>query len=1292
MTLLAIVIAPGWRMEAAVYSVGSIADLTSKINSANPGDRIILSNGVYTTTGIISITRSGTATQPILIAAQTVGGAEITGRSGFQFNGGSYVTIQGFHFSHTNNNLFVNTNSTHCRITQNTFDLNPISPWVRVYGDDTEVDHNLFRNNTAGQYLQLYDWNSNDDNVAQRMWVHHNHLYNDIFAGANGGESLQLGQGSRPFGSAWVVAEYNLFDQANGDSEVISVKTSDDVIRYNTFINSRGAITLRNQNRCRVEGNFILNSAGIYIYGADALIFNNYLQGATNGIAFGYGNLPEIISSSIGGGTHAVALRARVEFNTLVNCRAYFDVNNGGDSPPYFYPESCTVANNILQGDTNSFVSPLLASHQINFTWQSNIFWGAASTNGSPAGGYLRIDPKLVTNTAAPYHIASDSPAINASYAAPDEVVSDMDGQPRSGTADIGADEYSSASVIRRPLNTNGVGPYVAATNFDIVAMPWSQTVMPGRGTSYTILLSAYNGFTNLVTLTVTNLPAGVSANFNASSISNGYGVSTLSVTASNTTPPGRYTLSVTAASDSFTNTTVACLTVGSLPANWTDVDINSPDSAGSADLFMDSFAVKGGGANISGTSDQFNFAYLPGTSGLTIITARVSTQPNTSTNARSGVMIRESTNANSKYVGIVVTPVAIKMDARPTTGGNAVNLATVSTNAPVGASAPCWVRLVLSGGIFTGYICTNGENWVQLGVTNLTMTNPLVGLAVCAGDNTKLNTSTFDGVDVQPIIITSQPVDQNIVPGNTATFTVGALGSAPLSYQWFFNVTNAVGSNTNILTLTGAQAANAGSYSVVVTSAYGAVTSSVATLIVSAVRTNTYTAAGGTNWICPAGVTAVRVECWGGGGAGGGAQVFPQSGGGARGGGGAGGAYAIYNSYPVVPGNTYYINVGTGGVCVMTDTIRVSGGDSWFSTNNSPSTVIIAKGGAGGETVMLQNTISRYGGGGIGTTSGSSGDVVYAGGSGGTPTTSSVGGSGGGSGGIGSAGNPGSATSGIGATAVTGGGSGGDANAVSGSSGPGQIPDIPPGGGGGGARCGNATSTNLTGGTGSAGQVVLTYTVLAAIFSASPTNGGAPLTVTFTDISTGTITNRYWSFGDGTTMNVTTAGLTHTYSFPGTNTVNLIVSGDGGSSTNTQTNLIVAASVDTVGDGVPDWWRAQYFGGNGATTNGSSSATSDYDNDGVNNLAEYLADTNPTNASSRLAVTGLTIVSNSVRLIWTGGSSAWQFVEYRNSLVDTNDWKAFYTNTPPTAVTNTLFDTGAGTYTSRFYRIKAWR
>ncbi len=50
----------------------------------------------------------------------------------------------------------------------------------------------------------------------------------------------------------------------------------------------------------------------------------------------------------------------------------------------------------------------------------------------------------------------------------------------------------------------------------------------------------------------------------------------------------------------------------------------------------------------------------------------------------------------------------------------------------------------------------------------------------------------------------------------------------------------------------------------------------------------------------------------------------------------------------------------------------------------------------------------------------------------------------------------------------------------------------------------------------------------------------------------------------------------------------------------------------DSVGDGIPDWWRQHYFGGSGTTTDNTSCATCDADSDGWSNLEEYLNNTNP--------------------------------------------------------------------------------
>jgi PKD repeat protein len=88
------------------------------------------------------------------------------------------------------------------------------------------------------------------------------------------------------------------------------------------------------------------------------------------------------------------------------------------------------------------------------------------------------------------------------------------------------------------------------------------------------------------------------------------------------------------------------------------------------------------------------------------------------------------------------------------------------------------------------------------------------------------------------------------------------------------------------------------------------------------------------------------------------------------------------------------------------------------------------------------------------------------------------------------------------------------------------------------------------------------------AAFTGSPTNGAAPLLVTFTDASTGHITSRFWSFGDGMTTNVGAAGITHIYSTAGTFSVSLTVSGLGGSNTLARNNYIALTNASvTVAD-----------------------------------------------------------------------------------------------------------------------------
>lgn len=106
------------------------------------------------------------------------------------------------------------------------------------------------------------------------------------------------------------------------------------------------------------------------------------------------------------------------------------------------------------------------------------------------------------------------------------------------------------------------------------------------------------------------------------------------------------------------------------------------------------------------------------------------------------------------------------------------------------------------------------------------------------------------------------------------------------------------------------------------------------------------------------------------------------------------------------------------------------------------------------------------------------------------------------------------------------------------------------------------------------------------AAFSATPTNGPAPLTVTFTDSSAGAITTRSWQFGDGSVTNTPQLTVVHRYTTPGSNIVQLIVSGPSGVSTCIQSNLVIVAPSSPAqnnggGTGVPPG-----TGGNAGGTN----------------------------------------------------------------------------------------------------------
>jgi PGF-pre-PGF domain-containing protein len=94
------------------------------------------------------------------------------------------------------------------------------------------------------------------------------------------------------------------------------------------------------------------------------------------------------------------------------------------------------------------------------------------------------------------------------------------------------------------------------------------------------------------------------------------------------------------------------------------------------------------------------------------------------------------------------------------------------------------------------------------------------------------------------------------------------------------------------------------------------------------------------------------------------------------------------------------------------------------------------------------------------------------------------------------------------------------------------------------------------------------------AAFMGTPSSGSAPLTVAFTDQSTGGPTMWNWSFGDGTWTNTTNAAArnpTHSYTSAGTWTVNLTVSNTAGTDSVSKTGYITVTPAGTTSSGSGD-------------------------------------------------------------------------------------------------------------------------
>jgi hypothetical protein len=251
-----------------------------------------------------------------------------------------------------------------------------------------------------------------------------------------------------------------------------------------------------------------------------------------------------------------------------------------------------------------------------------------------------------------------------------------------------------------------------------------------------------------------------------------------------------------------------------SVPAGWTDADINTPGNPGwaststtlSTGATVDQWILDGGGAGLQGTADQFNFASQSIT-GSAVVSAQLTGMTNADPNTalpEAGVMVRAGTAAGDPFAAMVQTPDDVLFEYRTTSGGAEVSQLFGVT--------PGYLKIVRNGDNFSGFYSSNGTTWTQLGSTVAIAAMPAtanVGLVASAAYNPQLTQATFANVNVTglPVVATAAAATPNPVPASstvlsvlgseiggtsTLTYTWSSTGPAPVTYTGATNGTSA--------------------------------------------------------------------------------------------------------------------------------------------------------------------------------------------------------------------------------------------------------------------------------------------------------------------------------------------------------------------------------------------------------------------------------------------------------------------------------------------------------------------
>jgi poly(beta-D-mannuronate) lyase len=346
---------------AANIKVANMAELNSAIVNVKPGDRIIMANGTWKDS-VIAFNANGTAKDSVYLEAETPGKVALTGKSSLEM-GGKYLVVNGLWFkdgysdkkyviSFKNDKTIANNSRlTNCAIT----DYNPeaksdTNHWIELWGKNNRVDHCTVSGKT-NQGCTMVVWLKGEESHNNNHRIDHNYFGERPPLGSNGGETIRIGTSTNSMYQSNTLVELNTFEKCNGEVEVVSNKSCNNIYRNNLFLESQGSLVMRHGNNCIVEDNVFLGNnqpytGGVRVINEGHIVRNNYF-GELTGTDF---RGPLVVMNGVPNSAlnrYNQVKDAQVVGNIYYNCSP-FQLGAGSDAERTLPPVNSSIKGNII--------------------------------------------------------------------------------------------------------------------------------------------------------------------------------------------------------------------------------------------------------------------------------------------------------------------------------------------------------------------------------------------------------------------------------------------------------------------------------------------------------------------------------------------------------------------------------------------------------------------------------------------------------------------------------------------------------------------------------------------------------------------------------------------------------------------------------------------------------------------------------------------------------------------------------------------------------------------------------